>query len=155
MALASAVPLCWLQADGARCVHVVLRRGNRIGQGEGVIPMVFDVTADQVQGQLDWVRQALEANSEIEGLCANFPPGPTALEMDETVGLDQPDATAQATSSVGPSHPKDRRVRSRAGETDLRAKTYRATYGLLRSQFNLQFTTNHGRLRCSTIGSAP
>ena len=64
------------------CVHVTLSRGASHGQGEGVIPVVFDVTAAEVAAQLDGVAQGLAAGGAIDALCAALPPGAARNALD-------------------------------------------------------------------------
>lgn len=64
------------------CVHVTLSRGGSRGQGEGVVPVVFDVTAAEVQAQLDGVAQGLAAGGALNALCAALPAGAARNALD-------------------------------------------------------------------------
>ena len=64
------------------CVHVRLVRGIFQAQGEGVLPVVFDVTAEDVQRQLSGVAITLAQGGQIEALCADLPPGPARNALD-------------------------------------------------------------------------
>jgi L-alanine-DL-glutamate epimerase-like enolase superfamily enzyme len=64
------------------CVHVRLKRGSASGQGEGVLPVVFDVTVQDVQRQLAGVAEALAQGGEIDKLCAALQPGPARNALD-------------------------------------------------------------------------
>lgn len=64
------------------CVHVTLSRGVIRAQGEGVLPVVFDVTLEDVQRQLAGVEEGLAKGQGIESLCAALPPGPARNALD-------------------------------------------------------------------------
>ena len=64
------------------CVHVRLSQGAVTAQGEGVLPVVFDVTAEDVRRQLQSVAEALARGGEIGALCAALPPGPARNALD-------------------------------------------------------------------------
>ncbi|WP_151719382.1 dipeptide epimerase [Gemmobacter serpentinus] len=64
------------------CVHVRLTRGTVQAQGEGVLPVVFDVTADAVHAQLSGVAAGLEQGQQLADLCAALPPGPARNALD-------------------------------------------------------------------------
>lgn len=64
------------------CAHVVLERGGRSGQGEGVAPIVFGETAEDMRRRLEGVARDLEAGAEIETLCAALPPGSSRNALD-------------------------------------------------------------------------
>lgn len=64
------------------CVHVRLARGAIRAQGEGVLPVVFDVMAEDVQRQLAGVAEGLTQGGQIEMLCATLPPGPARNALD-------------------------------------------------------------------------
>ncbi|MDQ2067883.1 dipeptide epimerase [Xinfangfangia sp. CPCC 101601] len=64
------------------CVHVRLSRNGVQAQGEGVLPVVFDVTIEAVTAQLDGLTKALAQGTPIEALCGALPPGPARNALD-------------------------------------------------------------------------
>jgi len=108
-------------------IHVTLSQDGHRGQGEGVVPIVFDVTMAEEMTRLKGVAAALAAGQPAALACAalppgparnaldcalwdlraktggrtiwdlaGLPPGPAALEVDQTIGLGTPDEMADA-----------------------------------------------------------
>ena len=63
-------------------VHVTLSESGHIGQGEGVVPIVFDVTMAQELALLQGVTAALAAGQPIAEATAALPPGPARNAFD-------------------------------------------------------------------------
>ncbi len=64
------------------CVHVRLSRNGITAQGEGVLPVVFDVTVEDVRRQLSGVAEGLAQGARIGALCQALPPGPARNALD-------------------------------------------------------------------------
>lgn len=108
-------------------IHVRLSDGDYQGQGEGVVPIVFDVTMAEAQAQLQAAGAGLAAGQAVAEVSAalppgparnaldcalwdlraktsgrsiwdlaGLPPGPPALEVDQTIGLGAPEEMAEA-----------------------------------------------------------
>lgn len=111
--------------EALEVVHVTLSRDGAQGQGEGVVPVVFGTSLDEVCGHLAEAQARVHAGMQIARVCdllppgparnaldcadwdlraktrgasiwqlAGLPPGPDRLEVDQTIGLDTPDAMA-------------------------------------------------------------
>ncbi|MFZ1680572.1 MAG: dipeptide epimerase, partial [Rhizobiaceae bacterium] len=63
-------------------VNVRLTRGEAQGQGEGVVPIVFDITMAGTLAQLRGVARAVAAGQPVETACAELPPGPARNALD-------------------------------------------------------------------------
>lgn len=63
-------------------IHVTLVRDGYLGQGEGVVPIVFDVTMPQVCAQLTSAQNAIAAGQTAEAACAALPAGPARNALD-------------------------------------------------------------------------
>lgn len=63
-------------------VHVTLVRDGYFGQGEGVVPIVFDVTMPQVCAQLTSAQNAIAVGQTAEAACASLPAGPARNALD-------------------------------------------------------------------------
>lgn len=117
--------------EALEVVHVTLSQGGVQGQGEGVVPVVFGTTLDEVCGQLATAEARIRDGATIAEVCAvlppgparnaldcadwdlrakrqrtsiwqlaGLPPGPRRLEVDQTIGLDTPEAmSAEARKS--------------------------------------------------------
>ena len=64
------------------CIHVRLTRNGIEAQGEGVLPVVFDVTVEDVTRQLSGVAEGLAQGALIGALCEALPPGPARNALD-------------------------------------------------------------------------
>lgn len=62
--------------------HVVVERNGQRGQGEGIIPIVFDVTVDQMMGELHDVQAKVASGGDIEAACTAMVPGPARNALD-------------------------------------------------------------------------
>lgn len=63
-------------------VHVQLTRGEAQGQGEGVVPIVFNRTMAEALAQLQGVVRAVSKGQSLETACADLPPGPARNALD-------------------------------------------------------------------------
>lgn len=63
-------------------IHVRLSKDGHHGQGEGVVPIVFDVTMDHAKAQLLAANTAILAGQSPEAACAALPPGPARNAFD-------------------------------------------------------------------------
>jgi len=63
-------------------IHVRLSKGGHQGQGEGVVPIVFDVTMAQSLAQIEAARTALAAGRPAAEAAAALPPGPARNALD-------------------------------------------------------------------------
>lgn len=112
--------------------HVSLIRNGLLGQGEGVVPIVFDVTLEETRDLLTRAQERTQRGTAVDMVCAamppgparnaldcaiwdlrakesgtsiwelaGLPPGPSWLQVDQTIGLDAPDKMAQAATESG------------------------------------------------------
>lgn len=64
------------------CVHVTVSRNGKSGQGEGIYPVVFDVTMEQIKADLDRAIAQIENGADAETVCAAMPAGPARNGLD-------------------------------------------------------------------------
>jgi L-alanine-DL-glutamate epimerase-like enolase superfamily enzyme len=63
-------------------VHVTVSDGIHRGHGEGVVPVVFDISLSQTLECLSAARSAILAGSDALETCAGLPPGPARNALD-------------------------------------------------------------------------
>jgi L-Ala-D/L-Glu epimerase len=117
------------RVDALDTVHVTVTDGTHRGQGEGVVPVVFDVTLEQSLALLGKAKTAILAGHDAETVCAAMPAGaarnaldcalwdlrakaggrsiwdlaglsstPAALDVDQSIGLAEPEAMARVAA---------------------------------------------------------
>lgn len=63
-------------------IFVRVTDGTHHGMGEGVVPIVFDITMEQAKAQLTQARGAMAAGLSASAACAALPPGPARNAFD-------------------------------------------------------------------------
>lgn len=63
-------------------VHVTVSDGKHVGQGEGVVPVVFNVTLDQALGELANVKREIDRGKDMWQACADMPAGAARNALD-------------------------------------------------------------------------
>lgn len=103
-------------------VHVTVSDGKNQGQGEGVVPIVFDVTLEGALRELETAQAAIRNGEESWSACAALPAGPARNALDcalwdlrakasgvsiwAQAGLNGP-ASLQVDQSIGLASPED------------------------------------------------
>ena len=64
------------------CVHVTVSRNGKTGQGEGVRPVVFAVTMEQIKTDLDRAIARIAEGADPDAVCAALPAGPARNALD-------------------------------------------------------------------------
>ena len=64
--------------DVLECVYVTVSRNGKTGHGEGVYPVVFNVTMEQIKADLDKVIAQVADGADPEAACAALPAGPAS-----------------------------------------------------------------------------
>ncbi|MES5099988.1 dipeptide epimerase [Agrobacterium sp. BA1120] len=67
---------------GIETVHVTVSRDGVKGCGEGVVPIVFDVTLDDTVEALVSAKHAVEAGEDVLSVCNALPAGPARNALD-------------------------------------------------------------------------
>ncbi len=68
--------------DVLECVYVTVSRNGKTGHGEGVYPVVFNVTMEQIKADLDKVIAQVADGADPEAACAALPAGPARNALD-------------------------------------------------------------------------
>lgn len=113
-------------------VHVTVRDGKHLGQGEGVVPIVFDITLEQTLEILAEAKSDILAGRDAIEICAampacaarnaldcalwdlrakasgrsvwelaGLPPAPNTLDVDQSIGLAEPERMAAVAAASG------------------------------------------------------
>jgi L-Ala-D/L-Glu epimerase len=63
-------------------VHIAVSDGRHRGQGEGVVPVVFDITLAEVLADAEAARAAIADGGDPNSVCAALPAGPARNALD-------------------------------------------------------------------------
>lgn len=112
-------------------VTVTVARDGCVGHGEGVAPVVFDVTVEQAEAQLHSVREECLTGDALAA-CAALPPGPARNALDcalwdlrakhsgqtiwQLAGLPQGPETLTVDQSIGLASPEEMAATARASD---------------------------------------
>lgn len=104
-------------------IHVKVSDGQHSGQGEGVVPVVFDVRLEDCVAQLEEAKSAIAQGGEAMEVCAGMGPGPARNALDcalwdlraktsgktiwNLAGLSQAPASLQVDQSIGLASPEE------------------------------------------------